>query len=214
MLEFKLTPHHTGLTLWGDYASLERLHAFIHRIVEESHVIEDKDGFVLGLAYDVRKAFERQRSEGVRSHFDDEDRCSIFGVEILWPVILVQTGVLRYAMGFIPTSKLDQAIMFELEHVIESAVRAAMPTTAEEVLRWTQHACVASYSHLDKALHSRCVYFIKCPAKERRAILPKLMETFDPMYAVVAQHAAITRLGIIPPSAFADCDRDWPDFEW
>jgi hypothetical protein len=59
MLEFELTPHHAGLTLWGDYAALERLHGFIHRIVEESHVIEDKEGLVLGLS----KAFDRQRSE-------------------------------------------------------------------------------------------------------------------------------------------------------
>ena len=50
MLEFELTPHHAGLSLWGDRAALERLHGFEHRVIAESEVIVDKEGFVLGLA--------------------------------------------------------------------------------------------------------------------------------------------------------------------
>lgn len=29
MLEYKLTPHHAGIVLWGDFATLNRLHEFI-----------------------------------------------------------------------------------------------------------------------------------------------------------------------------------------
>lgn len=36
MLEYKLTPHHAGVALWGDFAMLDRLHEFIHHVVEES----------------------------------------------------------------------------------------------------------------------------------------------------------------------------------
>jgi len=213
MLEFELTPHHAGLRLWGDYAALERVHRFVHHVVEESPVIEDKEGFVLGLAYDVRKAFERQRSTRYRSHAN-EDRCRIYGVEILWPVILIQAGLLRHAMAFIPTNRLDQAIMYELEHVVESAAREAMPVSADEALHWTRRACIAPYSHLDMILGSRCVYFIDCPAEKRLAILPRLMETFDLAYGILADQGVSMRPGVIPPSAFANCDRDWPDFEW
>lgn len=213
MLEFKLTTQHAGLSLWGDHAALERLHGFIHRIVEESQVIVDKEGFVLGLAYDVRKAFEGQRSKGERSHFDDE-RCRIYGVEILWPVILIQTAVLRHAMGFIPTNALDHAIMYELEYVVESATRAAMPVTADDVLHWSRRACVASYEHLDSVLDSRCVYYINTPPGKRLKMLPKLMETFDPMYALLAEQGPAKRPCIIAPKAFAKCEADWPDFEW
>lgn len=213
MLEFKLTPRHAGLSLWGDRAALERLHEFVHGVVEESEVIVDKEGFVLGLAYDVRKAFEGQRSVGTRSHFDDE-QCRIYGVEILWPVILIQTSLLRHAMGFIPTNALDQSIMYELEYVVESAARAAVPATADDVLHWSRRACVASYEHLDSVLNSRCVYFIETAPAKRLKILHKVMETFDPMYALLAEHGATRRRGIIAPDALDACEADWPDFEW
>lgn len=77
MLEFKLTPHHAGVALWGDYAALDKLHEFIHRIVEGSVYIEDKEGFVLRLAYDVRKAFEGQRSQNYHAarHYPAQCLC-------------------------------------------------------------------------------------------------------------------------------------------
>lgn len=213
MLEFKLTPHHAGLSLWGDRAALERLHGLVHRVVEESDVIVDEESFVLGLAYDVRKAFEGQRSVGERSHFDDE-HCRIYGVEILWPVMLIQTALLRHAMGFIPTNALDQAIMYELEYVVGSAARAAMPVAADDVLHRSRRACVAPYEHLDSVLNSRCVYYIETAPGKRLKILPELMETFDPMYAFLAKQGAARRHGLIPASAFDACEADWPDFEW
>ena len=213
MLEFKLTRHHAGLVVWGDYAALDRAYEFVHRVVNESHVIEEKDGFVLGLAYDLRKALTGQRSKAFRSN-PDGSRCRIFGVEILWPVILVQVGLLRQAMGFMPTSRLDQSIMFELEHVVESAVRAAGPDRADEILEWMRRVGLAPYSHLAAVLDSRCLYFIECPAAKRLATLPRLMETFDPMYAFWAEGGAVMRAGIISPDAFAYSDREWPDFKW
>ena len=39
----------------------------------------------------MRKAFEAQRSVGTHSQFNDE-HCRIYGVEILWPVILIRTA--------------------------------------------------------------------------------------------------------------------------
>ena len=36
MLEYKLTPHHAGIALWGDGAALDRLHEFVHHVVAES----------------------------------------------------------------------------------------------------------------------------------------------------------------------------------
>jgi hypothetical protein len=213
MLEFKLTRHHAGLVLWGDYAALERAYELVHRVVNESPVIEEKDGFALGLAYDLRKAFEGQRSKAFRSN-PDGSRCRIFGVEILWPVILVQAGLLRQAMGFMPTNRLDQSIMFELEHVVESAVRSAAPGRADELLEWMRRVGLAPYSHLAAVLDSRCLYFIECPPAKRLATLPRLMETFDPMYALLAEGRAVMRAGIITRDAFADGDREWPDFKW
>ncbi|MBA4878200.1 DUF6904 family protein [Pseudomonas aeruginosa] len=189
MLEYKLTPHHAGVALWGDFAALDKLHEFIHHVVEESVYIEDKEGFVLGLAYDVRKAFQGQRTQGYRSYSED-DKCRIYGVEVLWPVLLVQVGVLRQAMAFIPTSKLK----------------------ADEVIQQIRHVGSTSYLHLDSMLDSRCRYFISLPANQRLKTLPKLMETFNPMYGFLAK--SDMRPGIIPPSAFVEDGQEWPDFKW
>lgn len=213
MLEYKLTPHHAGIALWGDFAALDRLRAFVLHVVEESGYIEDKEGFVMGLAYDLRKAFEGQRSQDYRS-YSESDRCRIYGVEILWPVLLVQIGILRQAMGYIPTNKLDQAIMFELEHVVESAVREAMPVLADEVIHRIRCLGAATYMHLDTVLDSRCVYFIEVPAKQRLKVLPKLLETFDPMYSLLLPPGADAPRGVIPPEAFVGKGEYWPDFEW
>ncbi len=213
MLEYRLTPHHAGVALWGDSATLGRLHTLVRHIVEESDYIEDKEGFVLGLAYELRKAYQGQRSQDYRA-FSEDDRCPIYGAEVLWPMLLVQVGVLRQAMAFIPTNKLDQAIMFELEHVVESAVRAAMPILADEVIHRMRCIASASYMHLDSVLDSRCRYFIQLPSKQRLRTLPMLMETFDPMYEYLAETGVSRRPGVIPPDAFVGNAEDWPDFEW
>jgi len=213
VLEFKLTRHHAGLSLWGDYAALHTAHALVHRIVNESVVIEDKEGFVLGLAYDLRKAFEGQRSKARRLD-PSSSSGAIYGVEILWPVILVQLGTLRHAMGFIPTNRLEQAIAFELEHVVETALRAAVPGRADEILGWMGRIGAAPPAHVDALLDSRCLYFIECSPAKRLAALPRVLESLDPMYSFLADHGGSSRPGFIPPAAFADGDREWPDFKW
>ena len=213
MLQFKLTPHHAGVTLWGDFEVLDRLHNFIHHVVNQSVHIEDKEGFVLGLAYDLRKAFQGQRSQDYRTHSED-DRCCIYGVEVLWPLLLVQVGVLRQAIAFTPTSKLDQALMFELEYVVESALRMAIPVTADEVIQRMSRIGSAPYMHVDNVLDSRCRYFIELPAKQRLVTIPKLMETFDPMYGFLASVRSGVKSDIIPPGAFVNCKKKWPDFKW
>lgn len=212
MLSFKLTPHHTGFALWGDYATLHRLHAFVHEVVAESSIIEDEESFVLGLAYDVRKAFEGQRSE---SYTDQgRDQCRTFGVEILWPVVLVQVAMLRHAMAFMQTSRLDQATMFELEHVVESAVRSATPGTADAIIHQMRQIGAMPYQHIETLLDSRCRYFIERPATKRLAVLSKLMESFDPMYLFLARRGAKLQPGVIKPTDFDVGDKPWPDFKW
>ena len=212
MLNYELTPNHTGFVLWGNYATLKQLHKFVYKVVEESIFIEDKEGFVLGLAYDARKAFQGERRE---SHVDyGGDRNKIFGVEVLWPVILIQVGVLRHAMAFMICNRLDQATMFELEHVVELAARAAIPSTADEIIHSMYRTGAMPYQHIDAVLNSRCCYFIELPAQKRLSILPKLMETFGPMYDFLAKQNPVMRHGIIPLNSFADGDREWPDFDW
>lgn len=213
MLEFRQTPNHAGLALWGDFDTLRRLHEFIHRVVEQSCVISDKEGFVLSLAFDVRKAYSGQRMEEFRGDSANE-RYRIYGVDILWPVLIAQVGVLRQALAFVPTNKLDQAIMFELEYHLETAIRQAMPDTADEVIQWIGRIGGNSYEQTDSVLDSRCRYFIGLPSKERLPALPKLLETFDTMYTILSRSNVPFRPGVIHPDVFIGDARDWPEFEW
>lgn len=58
MLRYELTPNNTGFVLWGDSEALGELYELIHYIVDESPLVRVKDGFMLSLAYDIRKARE------------------------------------------------------------------------------------------------------------------------------------------------------------
>jgi len=37
------------------------LHEVIHHVIEDSPIVKDKDASFLGLAHDMRRAYERQR---------------------------------------------------------------------------------------------------------------------------------------------------------
>lgn len=93
MLRYELTPNNAGFILWGDSEALNELHELIHYIVDESPLIKVKDGFMLSLAYDIRKAREGNRR--VEQHqYDQHDTYKLYGVELLWPLVLVQSSIL------------------------------------------------------------------------------------------------------------------------
>lgn len=86
MLRYELTPNNAGFILWGDSEALNELHELIHYIVDESPLIKVKDGFMLSLAYDIRKAREGNRR--VEQHqYDQHDTYKLYGVELLWPLV-------------------------------------------------------------------------------------------------------------------------------
>jgi hypothetical protein len=133
MFSFELLKNHAGVLLCGDFYLLNQLHEVVHEVNNRSPIITDKEeGAFLGLAYDVRKAFQGERrvieppkafkSIGVR-----------YGVEILWPVLLVQARWLRGSLGYMDSTKRQQAISFALEAVIQDAVREDFPQNAAEV---------------------------------------------------------------------------------
>jgi hypothetical protein len=61
MFNYHALKNAAGIALFSDYLSLRQAHKIIHDVNERSPVIRDKDGFFLGLAYDLRKAYEGQR---------------------------------------------------------------------------------------------------------------------------------------------------------
>jgi len=116
MLSYGLLKNHAGMLLIGDYTSLTWLHHVIHDVNERSPVVRDKEGSFLGLAYDVRKAFERQR-EVILPPKHCEEIGARYGVQILWPVLLLQQRLLRQSLAFLDHTAKTQAIVYALKRL-------------------------------------------------------------------------------------------------
>lgn len=84
--------------------------------------MKDKEGVFLGLAYDVRKAYEQQR-EVLQPPQHYKEVGVRYGVKILWPVLLPQNRMLRLSLAFLNHSAKTQAIAYALEAIIEEALR-------------------------------------------------------------------------------------------
>lgn len=210
MLEAEVTKKHAGVVLWGDIWVLQALHELLHRVNEESPIIEDKEGFFLGLAYDIRKAYEGQRKKGVRRDLDE--KCTIWGVEILWPVLIPQVGMLRASLAFIPNTRRDQALVYELEAVVESAVKSAMPGKVEEIMG-LMHSLGMEQAQIKNTIDSRCLFFLAQPPRERMKVLPGVLESMTGMYSFFAGR---NPTGGIPVAAFEKYEgKEWPmDIQW
>jgi hypothetical protein len=154
--------------------------AVVHEVNDQSVLIEDKEGMFLGLAYDARKAFERQRTViKPEKHFPEMG--VRYGVEILWPVLLLQCRLLRCSLAYFDSSKRQQAITYALEDVIETAIDEAYGAEAASIaLEWrrmdaSQPVVVANWD-------SRGAQFCLWSGTECKTKLAGLLTSFDPMY--------------------------------
>src|SRR3546814_2830708 len=60
-----------------------------------------------------------------------------FGVNIIWPTLLLQARQLRTALAWAPSNSDDHAAVFDLESVIERAIADVFRLNADDVLdRW------------------------------------------------------------------------------
>ncbi|WFR97702.1 DUF6904 family protein [Rhizobium tumorigenes] len=122
MLSYRLLKNYAGILLIGDYTSLTWLHEVVHDVNDRSPLVKDKEGSFLGLAYDVRKAYERQR-EIIQPPKHSEEVGVRYGVQILWPVLMLQQRLLRQSLAFLDHTAKTQAIAYALEAVIEDGLR-------------------------------------------------------------------------------------------
>lgn len=133
MLSYSPLKNHAGILLAGDHTSLTWLHEVIHDVNDRSSLVIDKKGSFLGLAYDVRKAFEHQ-GEILQppKHFEDVGVRS--GVKVLWPVLLLQHRLLRQSLAFLSHSAKTQSITHALEAIIDEALREDFGAQAERAI--------------------------------------------------------------------------------
>lgn len=211
MLGYQLLKNHGGILLCGDYTSLKSLHQVIHEVNEASVIIQDKEGSFLGLAYDARKAYEGQRSVlQAPQHYKEIG--VRYGVEILWPVLLVQSRMLRASLAFFDSTKRQQAVAYSLECVIEEAVKEDFKGHSEIILqRWNQIDPVNPW--VEQKLNSRGAQFCAWSKTERQSMFAGLLSSFDPMYDFNYEHwVAAGVKGLVSPETLdALANAEWVD---
>ena len=78
MLVAEATKYGAGITVYGDYWDLRELHETIHYLSESSPLKNHLSDFVIGLAYDIRHAYQKDRKEKIFGH-DEYDKLTYRG---------------------------------------------------------------------------------------------------------------------------------------
>lgn len=213
MLQYNLLNNHAGIMLMGDYHSLKVLYNVIHDVNQRSPLIKNKEGWLLNLAFDTRKAFEQQR-EIFPPPENFEEVGTLYGVQMLWPVILVQHRMIRASLAYIDTGKQHQAIAYTLEWVLESALQDDFgniaPTIKEKWLKIDP-----THSYPEEKLNSRAAIFCAWHKKERKNYLANLLESLDPMYPMTYKLSEYGKAEMLSPEKLDTWeDVEWPDPKW
>jgi len=211
MLTYSLLKNHAGILLSGDYGSLKALHEVVHEVNDHSPILKDKEGSFLGLAYDARKAYEQQRKV-IKPPEHSPEIGIRFGVEIIWPVLLVQCRMLRASMAFIDTTKWQQAVAYNLEAVIESALEQDFGAAAESLKEHWMRIDPA-HTWAEEKLNSRGAIFCSWTKAERKLRLSGLLVSLDPMYPWIYEQWVKNgdKTLVSPDELDAWADVEWPD---
>ncbi|MCC9595324.1 DUF6904 family protein [Rubrivivax sp. JA1055] len=217
MLVSRPTKFGAGITLGGDYLDLSSLHETVHTLASEKGPLSAHHyEFALGLAYDLRKAREGKRD---RWPSDADAYVGYSAVNILWPIFLVQLGMLRAACAYMPTDRRIQAHLYSLEACAAEALTEFDPSISAMCMRWLANFNLLHDSFLMEFVthQTREFLFGADQGKARFRRLPRLLDEISPFSqayheferAVVKQaHAQGAK-----PQDMTDLS-EWPDFKW
>lgn len=214
MLSYRLLKNHAGILLIGDYTSLRWLHDVVHDVNERSPLVRDKEGMFLGLAYDVRKAYERQREIiSPPPHYDEMGLR--YGVQVLWPVLLLQQRMLRVSLAYLDHSAKTQAISYALEAIIDEALQEDFGAQGTQATALWQRIDPAQ-PIVFEILQSRGAIFCSWTKAERKRRFLQLLTSFDPMYdSYYVLRLQQGEKNLLSPGELAQwANAEWPDPRW
>lgn len=214
MLSYRLLKNHAGIMLIGDYTSLRWLHEVVHDVNERSPLVRDKEGMFLGLAYDVRKAYERQREIiSPPPHYDEMGLR--YGVQVLWPVLLLQQRMLRVSLAYLDHSAKTQAISYALEAIIDEALQEDFGAQGTQATALWQRIDPAQ-PIVFEMLQSRGAIFCSWTKAERKRRFLRLLTSFDPMYdSYYMLRLQQGEKNLLSPGELAQwANAEWSDPRW
>lgn len=203
----------TGLALFGHADDLENLHETIHFLCGESEGAQDQHEHALSIAYEIRKAFERQRE--VR----DTEYGEQLGTLFVWPHILFYTSYFRQLAARRPTNKEHQSNLSRLEYCVESALVEYDPKIGAEVVSSYPMIGAVTPGFLDSYVSEITYSFLYegGTGKMRFRRLPTLIRSMAQWsqayqaYEKMLEREA-TKHGCLP-SQLRD-SREWSEIEW
>ena len=172
MFSYELSSKHAGLVLIGDYFTLSSLHSVLHDVYQRTPFLQEKESF-LSLAYDIRKAYEGKRKIFQPPEYQSEIGIR-YGEEMSWPVLLVQSIMLRVSLSSRDHTKKHQAITYALEDVIEDALKKDFANDANKIIDAWRRLNEQDVSLLDR-LNELYEEFHSWNARQRKTQLPTLL---------------------------------------
>lgn len=211
------TKYGAGITLYGDSYDFKTLHDTIHKIAGQGFINSRFGDFILGLAYDVRKAFEGAREQR-EFELDDLEKVKYWGVRVLWPIFLTQLGLLRHYAGFGVTNHRDQACLYALEDCAITSLLAYDAQTGKLCAEWLLNfPSFPDDYHLDFVSYCSGKFTTQASGKRRFKRLPdnlRMLALFSPEYKRFCDYlqTEAKKQGI---DVHQLEDRtEWPDFRW
>ena len=221
MLYSEATKHGSGLQLYGDYFDLRDLHETVSNLCLGAPLEPRFSGLVMGLAYDLRKAYEGFRDAKFFG-LDGDTRCKYFGAKILWPMYLPQIGLLRWAAAYHSTSRADQANLLRLEHLAEHALMAFDPVVGG--VAWGLLSLFNSGlppDYLAQFLEEVAIRFCETPTRgnARFRSLPDFLRMLSPISAEYHEFKTMLEAKAVkhnckPEHLELMMKEELPDFKW
>jgi hypothetical protein len=211
------TKYAAGITLWGDYNDLNSLHETIHHLVEGTPFDDEIKDLILGLAYDVRHAYQRDREEKVFG-IDEYDKVVYRGEKILWPIILFQVNALRYFAAFQPTTKEHQANLYRLEYSLEKSLKEQDAKIGAQCIEWLNSPSPITNNYYPQYVSEASKKYILGPSgKSRFRRLPEILKSFHTMSLEYKDFASYLE-GVAKEKGCSthilQDFSEWPDFKW
>jgi hypothetical protein len=218
MLLAKPTKYGAGIAIYGDYWDLQSLHQTIHELSAGSPLEGDMENFLLGLAYDIRHAYQRDREEESFG-YDEYDRVTYRGEKVLWPIFLLQTALLRWSAAYQSTNKEQQANLYRLEYCAESALNQYDPSIAKKCIEWLNTFSGVSNNYLTMYVSevSYKYIFTNAAGKPRFKRLPVALHSLHSLTKEYKEFQlyieSVAKEKGCKPHELLDLS-EWPDFKW
>ncbi|MDC0663572.1 DUF6904 family protein [Marinobacter sp. SS21] len=213
MLHATPTKKGTGLALFGHADDLENLHETIHYLCDAPNGAADQHEHALSVAYEIRKAFERQR-ETRKSPSGTQ-----FGTRFVWPHIIFYTSYLRQLAAYRPTNKEHQSNLARLEYCVESALVGYDPKVGSEVVSIYPSIGAVTPDFLDGYVTDVAYSYLYegGSGKLRFRRLPALIRSMAQWSPEYLEYSAMLEREAkkhgCSPHELHD-SREWPDIEW